>query len=265
MVHYMSERIELVCGDCLDRMALIPDGSIDMVLCDLPYGNTRNTWDHQINLDRMWAEYRRIVKPDGAIILFGSGRFTSELMQSNLKDWRYNLVWEKPTPTGFLNAKRMPMRAHEDILVFYRKLPVYHPIMSQGKRKVSTVEHKRNSKRASSYGKYERMSYDSDQRYPRSVLHFQTDKQKSALHPAQKPVALLEYLIRLYTDENALVLDNCMGSGSTGVACLRCNRRFLGIEIDPQIFATAQHRISIEVEKFHPENTMMVCQRSECE
>lgn len=242
----MSERIRLTCGNCLEIMKQMASASVDMVLCDLPYGNTRNSWDKQIDVAALWEQYRRIVKPDGAIILFGSGRFTAELMQSNERDWRYNLIWEKTTPTGFLNAKRMPLRCHEDILVFYRKLPTYHPIMSKGVRKVSTAAHKRNSKSGSSYGKYKITSYDSDERYPRSVLHFATDKQKSALHPTQKPVALLEYLIRMYTDEGDLVLDNCMGSGSTAIACLNCGRRFAGIEIDPDMFAIAEHRIFSE-------------------
>lgn len=242
----MDRRISLACGDCLEVMAKLPDGCVDMVLCDLPYGNTRNAWDVQLDMDALWKQYRRIVKPTGAIVLFGSGRFTAELMNSNQRDWRYNLIWEKTTPTGFLNAKRMPLRAHEDILIFYQKPPVYNPIMSDGKRKVSTVQHKRNCKGGSSYGKYKASAYDSDKRYPRSVLHFPTDKQKCALHPTQKPVALLEYLIRLYTNEGDLILDNCMGSGSTGVAALHSGRRFIGIEIDPDMYSVAEKRICQE-------------------
>ena len=242
----MDGKYHLSCGDCLEIMQQMPDGSVDMVLCDLPYGNTRNAWDVKLNFEALWRQYKRVVKTNGAIILFGSGRFTSELMQSNMRDWRYNLVWEKTTPTGFLNAKRMPLRSHEDILVFYRKPPVYNPIMSDGKRKVATAQHKRNCRGGSSYGKYTPSNYDSDKRYPRSVLHFATDKQKCALHPTQKPVALLEYLIRLYSDEDDLILDNCMGSGSTGIACLRSGRRFVGIEIDPAIFDTAEKRICQE-------------------
>lgn len=239
----MVKRISLACGDCLEVMEKLPDGCVDMVLCDLPYGNTRNAWDVKIDMDTLWKQYRRIVKATGAIVLFGSGMFTAEMMYSNQNDWRYNLIWEKTTPTGFLNAKRMPLRAHEDIMIFYQKSPVYHPIMSDGKRKVSTMQHKRNCKGGSSYGKYKAIDYDSDKRYPRSVLHFPTDKQKCALHPTQKPVALLEYLIRLYTDEDDLILDNCMGSGSTGVAALRSGRRFIGIEIDPDMYSIAEKRI----------------------
>ena len=242
----MEQAYHLLQGDCLELMKGIPDGSVDMILCDLPYGNTRNSWDVNIEVKALWEQYKRIIKTNGAILLFGSGKFTAELMHSNPKDWRYNLIWEKTTPTGFLNAKRMPLRCHEDILVFYRKPPLYNPIMTKSVRKVSTVVHRRNSKTGDSYGKYKPISYDSDTRYPRSVLHFATDKQKSALHPTQKPIALLEYLIRLYTDKNDIVLDNCMGSGSTGVACMRTGRKFIGIELDEKYFQIAQDRISKE-------------------
>lgn len=241
--------IDLKCGDCLELMKDIPAGSVDMILCDLPYGATHNSWDVKLDMSALWEQYNRVVKPTGAIILFGSGYFTAELMQSNQRDWRYNLIWEKSTPTGFLNANRMPLRCHEDILVFYRKPPNYHPIMSKGKRKVSTMAHKRNCKNGSSYGTYNSVSYDSDERYPRSVLHFPTDKQKCALHPTQKPIALLEYLIRTYTNENDIVLDNCMGSGSTGVACVNTNRNFIGIEIDPNYFQIASRRIGASKEE----------------
>ncbi len=244
----MEGCIDLLCGDCLDIMTRLPDSSVDMVLCDLPYACTRNAWDVQIDLDALWKQYRRVVKPTGAIVLFGSGRFTAALMNSNARDWRYNLIWEKTSPTGFLNAKRMPLRAHEDILVFYHNPPTYNPIMSDGRRKVSTIQHKRNCKGGSSYGKYKASNYDSDKRYPRSVLHFATDKQKCALHPTQKPVALLEYLIRLYSNKGELILDNCMGSGSTGVAALRSNRRFVGIEIDPAMYEIAKNRIDQEAD-----------------
>lgn len=214
-----------------------------MVLCDLPYGVTRNSWDKPIDLHSLWALYEMVVKPNGAILLFGSGMFTAKLMLSNQKDWRYNLIWEKNQPSGFLNAKRMPMRAHEDICVFYRKLPIYNPQMSQGVRKVATATHKRNSKHGDSYGKYTAVSYDSDKRYPRSVIRFPLDTQKSALHATQKPVDLCEYLIRMYTNPGDTVLDNCMGSGSTGIACVKCGRNFIGIENDPSIYQIAAQRI----------------------
>lgn len=168
--------------DCLIGMKGIADKSIDMILCDLPYGQTaRNKWDVVIPFDALWAEYKRIIKDCGAIVLFASGMFTANLMQSNPKMWRYNLVWQKTTPTGFLNANRMPLRGHEDICVFYKKLPTYNPQKTQGhSRKVSTATHKRFCKKSTNYGDYENRSYDSTERYPTSVLTFQTDKQKKA-------------------------------------------------------------------------------------
>lgn len=242
---------ELHCGDCLELLKNIPAGSVDMILCDLPYGISRNKWDTIIPFDALWNAYERVIKENGAIVLFGSGRFTAELIVSNSKLWRYNLVWEKTTPTGFLNAKKMPLRCHEDVLVFYKALPTYNPCMTQGERKVSTAKHKRNSKHGDSYGDYDAVSYDSDKRYPRSVLHFSTDKQKSALHPTQKPVALLEYLVKTYTNPGEMVLDSCMGSGSTGVACVNTERRFIGIEIDKQYFGIAKERIE-DAARWHP-------------
>ena len=239
-------------GDCLNSMDLIPPGSIDLILSDLPYGQTKSKWDKRIDLGKLWKEYERIIKPNGAIILFASGMFTAELMKSNPKMWRYNLVWEKTSPTGFLNAKRMPLRAHEDICIFYKKMPVYNPQMSRGVRKVATAAHKRNSKSGDSYGKYRKVGYDSDKRYPRSVMKFKTDKQTAAYHSAQKPVALLEYLIRMYSNEGDIVLDSCMGSGSTGVACARTRRKFIGIEIDDTAFNQAFERVTenaIEINK----------------
>ena len=230
--------------DCLEGMKAIPTGSVDLILTDLPYGTTKNKWDNVIPFDALWTAYERIIKEHGAIILFGSGRFTAELMLSNTKLWRYNLIWEKTTPTGFLNAKKMPLRCHEDILVFYKGLPTYNPCMTLGKRKVATAKHKRNSKHGESYGDYRAVSYDSNMRYPRSVLHFSTDKQKSALHPTQKPVALLEYLIRTYTNEGDLVLDSCMGVGSTCVAAIRANRHYIGFETNEQYFNLARLRLN---------------------
>lgn len=236
---------ELICDDCLAAMKKMPENSVDMVLCDLPYGITRNKWDSVIPLDELWKEYRRIVKENGAIVLFGSGMFTAELMKSGKEMWRYNLIWKKTTVTGFLNAKKMPLRQHEDICVFYGKLPVYNPQMTHGhKRKVSTAQHKRNSRKTTNYGAFALKTYDSTERYPTSVLEFATDKQKSAIHPTQKPVALMEYLIKQYTNEGDTVLDNCMGSGSTGVACVHIGRKFVGVEIDEKYYEAAKKRIN---------------------
>lgn len=235
----------LIHGDCLERMGDIPDKSIDMILCDMPYGTTRNKWDVVLPLDRLWFIYKRIIKDNGAVVLFSQEPFTSTLINSQPELFRYELIWHKTQATGFLNANRMPLRAHENILLFYKKLPTYNPQKTHGnKRKVSTSAHKRNSKKTSNYGEYKAYTYDSTDRYPTSVLQFSTDKQKSALHPSQKPVALLEYLINTYTNEGETVLDNCMGSGSTGVACVNTGRRFIGIEIDDNYFNIAKERIA---------------------
>lgn len=224
-------------GDCLKIMKDIPDQSINMILCDLPYGVTRNKWDSVLDLNSLWKQYERIIKNNGVIILHGQDKFSARLMLSNEKLHRYNLIWEKTSPTGHLNAKRMPLRSHEDILVFYKKLPTYNPQKTTGHtRKISTADHKRKSKKTTNYGEHNLTTYDSTERYPKSILifptilTFSTDKQKSALHPTQKPVALLEYLIKTYTNEGDLVLDNCAGSGSTGAACENTDRKFLLIE-----------------------------------
>jgi site-specific DNA-methyltransferase (adenine-specific) len=231
-------------GDCLEIMRNIPNETIDMILCDLPYGVTKNKWDSVINLDLLWEQYERVIVENGAIILFGQDKFSARLMLSNEKHHRYNLIWEKTSPTGHLNAKRMPLRSHEDLLVFYKKLPTYNPQKTVGhQRKVSTAKHKRNSKKTTNYGEHGLTTYDSTERYPKSVLTFATDKQKSALHPTQKPVSLLEYLIKTYSNEDDLVLDNCAGSGSVGVACKNTNRNYLLIEKEKEYYDIILERL----------------------
>ena len=243
----------LLFGNCLDKMQEIPDESMDMILADLPYGTSRNTWDVQIPMNPLWEQIERVIKKHGAIVLHAQGMFTADLMQSNRKLWRYNLVWQKTQPTGFLNANRMPMRAHEDICVFYKAPPVYNPQKTYGhERKVSTAEHKRGSRKSTDYGDYKLTSYDSTERYPTSVLRFATDKQKSAVHSTQKPVALEEWLIKSYTQPGQIVLDMCMGSGSTGVAAISTGRSFIGIEIEPAYYAIATRRI-MEAEEMYGE------------
>lgn len=239
----------LLHGDCFEEMAKLPDGIVDMVLCDPPYQATRNKWDVALPMDKLWKELRRICKPNAVIAVHSGGMFTAKLMTSNPKEWRYNLVWHKTTPTGFLNANRMPLRAHEDICIFYRKTPVtYHPQKTYGHtRKVSTAKHKRNSKMSTDYGEYGLRSYDSTERYPTSVLTFSTDKQRGAYHSTQKPVKLEEWLIKTYTNPGDLVLDMCMGSGSTGVAAVNTGRSFIGIEIDEGYYETAKKRIGERV------------------
>ena len=237
--------IDLRQGDCLEVMKDISGGSVDTILCDLPYGQTaRNKWDAVIPFKSLWEQYERIIKDNGAIILFANGMFTADLMHSNPKMWRYNLIWQKTQPTGFYNAKKMPLRAHEDICVFYKKPPTYNPQKTTGNvRKVSKAEHKVNCKQSTDYGIGGLTTYDSTERFPKSVWTFSKDTQNSALHPTQKPEKLLEALIKTYTDPGDIVLDNCMGSGSTGVACKNLNRNFIGVELDEKYFEIAKERI----------------------
>ena len=230
--------------DCLVGMNDIPDKSIDMILCDLPYGTTKNKWDSIIDLDELWNHYNRIIKDNGAIVLTAQTPFDKVLGVSNLKMLKYEWIWEKTSATGHLNAKKMPMKAHENILVFYKKPPTYNPQKTTGhERKVSTAKHKRNSKNSSNYGESSATTYDSTERYPRSVQLFSTDKQKSSLHPTQKPVALFEYLIKTYSNEGETVLDNCMGSGTTAVACMNTNRNYIGFELEEKYYNIAKQRI----------------------
>lgn len=237
--------IELWEGDCLELMDDIPDNYIDFIFADLPYEKTRNKWDSLIPLDLLWKQYKRIIKSSGSIVLFGQDKFTAKVMLSNASWHRYNWIWEKTQPTGYLNANRMPLRVHEDLMVFYENLPTYNPQKTYGhSRKVSTAVHKRNSKKTSNYGEHGLTSYDSTERYPRSVLKFKKDQQKSALHPTQKPLALCEYIVSTYTNIGDLVLDNVMGSGTTGEACVNLGRRFIGIEKDPVYYDVARSRLT---------------------
>ena len=229
--------------DCIKGMSRIPDRSIDAIICDLPYGTTHNKWDVVIPFENLWKQYKRIIKDSGVIILFGQGMFTAKLVMSNPNWWRYNLVWQKTQPTGFLNAHKMPLRTHEDICIFYKNLPVYNPLMTQGVRKVSSAKSKRNCVKTTNYGTYKLADYDSDKRYPTSVLKFSKDVQHSAIHPTQKPVALLEWLIKTYTTPGALVLDNCSGSGTTILACIKTGRNYIGFETNEKYYKQSINRI----------------------
>ena len=242
--------IKLYNGDCLEIMKDIPDGSIDMILCDLPYGQTaRNKWDTVIPFDALWEHYKRIIKDNGAVVLFANGMFTSDLMQSNKSMWKYNLVWDKVLPSGFLNAKKMPMRRHEDICIFYKKPPTYNPQMTEGEKchskgKAAGQSQDSLSDRNTNYRDYIVVETEGNMKYPTSIQKFQKPHPSTSVHPTQKPVTLLEYLIKTYTNEGDIVLDNCMGSGSTGVACINTNRNFIGIELDENYFNIAQNRIN---------------------
>ena len=232
--------LDLRKGDCLELMKEIPDMSIDMILCDLPYGTTQNKWDSIIDLDLLWKQYKRICK--GAIVLTAQTPFDKILGYSNLKMLKYEWIWEKTRATGHLNAKKMPMKAHENVLVFYNKLYKYNPQMTDGHVRKTATKRKDSG---TNYGSqsFEALAYDSTQRYPRDVIKMATDKQKLALHPTQKPLALMEYLIKTYTDEGDTVLDNCMGSGTTGVAAKNTLRNFIGIEMDANYYDIAFNRI----------------------
>lgn len=233
--------LELHHGDCFDVMPALAPRSVDMVLADHPYGTTRCAWDSHLPLKDLWAEYGRLCS--GPIVLFAQTPFDKALGASNLCDLRYEWIWEKSHPTGHLNAKRAPMKAHENILVFCRGAVLYNPIKTGGHvRKTATK--RRDQTPVYGAQDFAPIPYDSTERYPRSVLKFPSDKQRSNLHPTQKPVALCEYLIRTYTDPGATVLDNCMGSGTTGIACINTGRNFVGIEKNAAYFATAKTRIT---------------------
>jgi len=237
----VMELIKLLQGDCLVKMGEITDNSIDMVCCDMPYGTTNCKWDSVICLESLWRQYDRIVKPNGAIVLFAQTPFDKVLGVSNLTDLRYEIIWDKPSGTGFFNAKKMPMKSHENILVFYKKLPTYNPQMTDGHVRKTAGRKEIGSEL---YGKgIKKTHYDSTDRYPRSIQRFSKGSRINGLHPTQKPVALIEWLIQTYSNPGDTVLDNAMGSGTTGVACKNLGRKFFGIELDSGYFKIAQNRI----------------------
>ena len=234
------ENVKLYKGDCLEVMKEIPDKSIDMILCDLPYGTTKCKWDNIIPFDKLWEQYNRIIKNNGAIVLFGSQPFTSLLVTSNIKNFRYEIIWEKEQAVNFAFQKKQIGKVHENICVFYKKQPTYNPQMREGFKpqqsgsKMNVLSHSRiTSGRNQREGKTDR--------YPISIVKFNRDRLR--LHPTCKPIKLLEFLIKTYTNENETVLDNCMGSGSTGIACLNTNRKFIGIEKEEKYFEIAKERI----------------------
>ncbi len=235
---------ELHNKDCIEAMKNIKDKSIDLILCDLPYGTTDCKWDNIIPFDLMWEQYNRIIKDNGAIVLFSAQPFTTKLINSNIKNYRYSWYWMKNTCTGFAFAKHQPMRKVEDINVFYKRKPLYVP---QGLKKLDKPKIKKRKNKISnrdtiynedSLMKEHIVEYTN---YPNNVLEFK--KESKTVHPTQKPVDLLQYLIKTYTLEGHIVLDNCMGSGSTGVACAKTNRKFIGIELDNTYFEIAKNRI----------------------
>lgn len=240
---YDIDKYKLILGDCLDVMKDIPDNSVDMVFCDMPYGTTRNKWDIIIPLEPLWEQYKRICKPNAAIVLTAQTPFDKVLGASNISWLRYEWIWEKTKPTGHLNAKKMPMKAHENVLVFYKYSPTYNPIKTTGHKPVNSYT--KHSTDGSNYGqtKLGIKGGGSTDRYPRSVITIPSDTQKSSISPTQKPVALSSYMIKTYTNPGDVVLDNCMGSGSTGISCLDLGRYFIGIEKDKEEFMKASFRV----------------------
>ena len=233
----MDSVIDLHLGDCLEVMKRIPDKSVDAIICDLPYGTTQNKWDSVIPLDLLWDQYKRIC--NGAIVLTAQTPFDKVLGYSNLKMLKYEWIWVKENGTGFLNAKKAPLKNHENVLVFYDKPPTYNPQMRTGFKPYVC---KQGSTKSKNYGSQAGAVTESNgERYPLTVIEFQRDKDK--IHPTQKPVALMEYFVKTYTNEGDTILDNCMGSGTTGIACKNLNRKFIGIEQDPSYFEIAKGRI----------------------
>lgn len=231
-------------GDCLSWMKKIPSKSIDLILCDLPYGTTNCKWDSIIDLDKLWVQYKRIIKDHGAIVLTAQTPFDKVLGASNLKMLRYEWIYEKPAATGHLNAKKMPMKAHENVLVFYKKLPTYNPQKTTGHKAVNSYTKKDNSD-GEIYGNTKSVSGGGNtDRYPRSVQVFKSDKQKSSLHSTQKPLALGEYFIKTYSNEGDTVLDNAAGRGTFGLAAKNLGRNFIMIEKDPKNYILCKQSVS---------------------
>lgn len=237
-------------GDCLELIKQLPDKSIDCIICDPPYevlnkNNKDAQWDRVIPFDDLWQQYERVAKDDAAIILFAQGMFTARLMMSNPKLWRYNLIWQKGGRcSGFLNAKKMPLREHEDIVVFYRKQPTYNPQMTK------CLPHESNHSRGKQQGEQTNRCYGefgraediiTDLKYPKSILNF--NRPHPQIHPTQKPVALIQYLIKTYSNENDLILDNCIGSGTTAVAAIKEKRHFIGMELNKEYYDIACKRV----------------------
>ncbi len=240
---------ELIEDDCLNCMGRIPDQSVDMILCDLPYGITQNAWDSYIPLELLWEQYRRIIKPNGVIVLTSQGVFTARLILSNLELFKYKWVWEKSKPTNFLNAKKQPLRKHEDVCVFYAKQPTYHPQMKNG---VPYDKGVRKNQLSGSYGDFQPAHVHSDgRRYPTDIIYVKTAEAEGEVwHPTQKPVELGRYLIRTYTNPGDVVLDNAFGSGSFLVAALLEGRNFIGIEKNEDVALFKKHNVDyIEIAK----------------
>ena len=229
--------------DCLIGMQRIPDKSIDAIICDLPYGTTKCKWDSIIPFDKFWEQYNRIIKDNGAIVLFGREPFSSKVRLSNENNYRYDWIWEKSKATNFLFAKQMPLIAHEDIMIFYNKLPTYNPQKTKGKPYNKGIEKRNEIEAVGKIGNGNLIINESGDRNPRSVIYFRTAESEGKFHPTQKPISLIEYLILTYSNENDIVLDNTFGSCTTGIACINTNRNFIGIENNMDYFNISLKRV----------------------
>lgn len=241
-------KYELHIGDCLEVMKSIPGGSVDLILCDLPYGTTACKWDSVIPFGPLWEQYRRISKPSAAIVLTAAQPFTTALIASNMREFSYTWVWDKKFAANFVQAKRMPLRVHEDVVVFCKsgKMPAYFPQITQRDKPIKKGGNRQSAaipiRQTETAAAFAASGKTYDEKFPETIIEFNC-REGRGLHPTQKPVALMEYLIRTYTNEGDTVLDNCMGSGTTGVACINTGRRFIGIEMDAGYFQVAQGRI----------------------
>ena len=235
-------------GDCLVEMAKIPDKSVDMILCDLPYGTTACAWDSIIPFEPLWEQYERVIKQTGAMVLFSQQPFTSALIMSNIKLYKYNWIWQKNKCTGFFNAKKQPLNDNETISVFYKRQCTYNPQMTVAdkiyKRGFVTRDKEKDIQQSDNYGEQKSfLQVDNGLRYPKRIQYFDNNFTREQLHPTQKPVALFEYLIKTYTNSGDTVLDNCMGSGTTAVACINTSRKYIGFETDTTYCEIANKRI----------------------
>jgi len=246
-MHTQTEGGIILHGDCLVAMQNIPDNSVDMVLCDLPYGTTQCKWDSVIPFEPLWKEYNRVCKVNAPMVFTAAQPFTSTLIASNIKNFKYTWVWEKSKASGHLNAKRMPLRAHEDICVFYRKPPVYNPQMTQGQPYHKGTWQAKNTPDVWGEQRDYENKNDTGLRYPRTVQYFKTAEREGKLHPTQKPIALFEYLVKTYSNEGDVVLDNCIGSGTTAIAALNTGRKYIGVELEQKYVDVCNERI----EKFY--------------
>lgn len=247
------EKSKIIYGDCIEKMKFIPDKSIDFICCDLPYGVTNNLKDIVIPFDKLWNEYERIIKDNGAIALFAQGLFYVDLVNSNRKLFKYDLIWDKQLTSGFLNAKRMPLRVHEQIAIFYKKQPIYNPQMVEGK-----PSHPKGTKHLTkdlvnqNYGEYKSVDTDTNTnlKYPKSIISFQKPHPSIARHRTEKSVECIEWLIKTFTNEGDIVLDNTAGSGTTGEACINTNREFILIEKGEEEFNTIINRLNDTINKY---------------